>query len=130
MRKEDFDTEFPLNVDDIELERNPPPIESANRWTDMTATLIRLECVEMQRVVWVDRPRLEKKKISLTALLGKIENFRRTMRSKYISLIDDNIPIQHCGRLIFEICSLKMHIMVLHRYHNSVAQAIPGEAPS
>ncbi|CAL8578858.1 hypothetical protein XPA_004629 [Xanthoria parietina] len=125
IRSDEFDTQFPLNVDDEELEALDPPTTSASRWTDMTLTLIRMEANEMCRVVWVDRLRLEKKKISLTAVLGKIENFRKTMKDKYLRFINDNIPVQHLGRQICEIVTLRMHIMVLHRYHNSVAYQIP-----
>lgn len=125
IREEEFDTRMPLNVDDDDLESPIPPIESATRWTDMTLSLIRWECVEMHRVVWVDRPRLEKKKISLTAVLGKVENFRRMMREKYLSLIDDSVPVQREGRLLCEVLTLRMHAMVLHKYHNSVTQTIP-----
>ncbi|KAL8701466.1 MAG: hypothetical protein Q9201_004887 [Fulgogasparrea decipioides] len=115
IRADEFDTQFPLNVDDEELERVPPPTVSSPRWTDMTLTLIRMECNEMTRVVWVDRPHLEKKKISLTTVLAKIENFRKMMREKYLSVVDDNVPIQRLGRHVCEICSLRMHITVLHR---------------
>ncbi|KAL8998361.1 MAG: hypothetical protein Q9169_002574 [Polycauliona sp. 2 TL-2023] len=125
IRSDEFDTQFPLNVDDEELEALDAPTISASRWTDMTLTLIRMEANEMCRVVWVDRQRLEKKKISLTAVLGKIENFRKTMKDKYIQYINDNIPVQHLGRQICEIITLRMHIMVLHRYHNSVSYQIP-----
>ncbi|KAL8951331.1 MAG: hypothetical protein Q9222_002696 [Ikaeria aurantiellina] len=125
IRADEFDTQFPLNVDDEELEGSEPATQSASRWTDMTLSLIRMECNEMCRVVWIDRVRLEKKKISLTAVLGKIENFRKMMKEKYLSLINDSIPVQRLGRHICEICSLRMHIMILHRYHNSVAYQIP-----
>lgn len=126
IREEEFDTRMPLNVNDEDLESPKPPTEFATRWTDMTLSLIRWECVEMHRVVWLDRPRLEKKRISLTAVLGKVENFRRMMREKYLPLIDDSVPVQHEGRLLFEVLTLRMHAMVLHKYHNSVTQTIPG----
>jgi hypothetical protein len=125
IRVEDFDTQLPLNVDDVALEGPDPPEESARRWTDMTLSLIRFECNEIHRIIWVDRPRLEKKKISLTAVLGKVENFRRIMKENYVSLIDDSIPLQHCGRVVLEILTLRMHAMVLHRYHNSVSHNFP-----
>ena len=125
IRVDEFSTQLPLNVDDLELELSNPPTEPAKRWTDMTLSLIRFECSEIHRVIWVDRPRLEKKKISLTAVLGKVENFRRSMKEKYVSLVDDAIPVQHCGRVVLEILTLRMHAMVLHRYHNSVAHVIP-----
>lgn len=125
IRADEFDAHFPLNVDDEELQSLNPPIASALRWTDMTLSLIRMEGNEMFRLIWVDRPLLEKKKISLTAMLGKIENFRKTMQDKYLCFIDDNIPVQHLGRQVCEIMYLRMHIMILHRYHNSVAFQIP-----
>lgn len=115
IRADEFDTQLPLNVDDDELEDPDPPTAPASRWTDMTLSLIRMEGNEMFRVVWVDRPRLEKRKISLTAVLGKIENFRKTIKDKYLCFIDDNIPVQHLGRQVCEIMYLRMHIMVLFR---------------
>ena len=115
IRSDEFDTQFPLNVDDEELEAPEPPTTSASRWTDMTLTLIRMEANEMYRVVWTDRPKLEKKKISLTAVLGKIENFRKTTKDKYLRFVNENIPVQQLGRQICEIATLRMHIMVLHR---------------
>ncbi|KAL8940523.1 MAG: hypothetical protein Q9216_002773 [Gyalolechia sp. 2 TL-2023] len=115
IRADEFDTQFPLNVDDEELEILNPPTASGSRWTDMTLSLIRMEGNEMFRLIWVDRPLLEKKKISLTAMLGKIENFRKTMQDKYLCLIDDNVPVQHLGRQVCEIMYLRMHIMILHR---------------
>ncbi|KAL8860578.1 MAG: hypothetical protein Q9178_002931 [Gyalolechia marmorata] len=125
IRSDEFDTQFPLNVDDEELEAPEPPTTSASRWTDMTLTLIRMEANEMYRVVWTDRPKLEKKKITLTAVLGKIENFRKMTKDKYLRFVNENIPVQQLGRQICEIATLRMHIMVLHRYHNSVAYQIP-----
>ena len=119
-----------VNVDDDELESPNPPATSATRWTDMTLSLIRWECFEMHRVVWVDRPRLEKKKITLTAVLGKVENFRRMMREKYLSLIDDSVPVQREGRLLCEVLTLRMHAMVLHKYNNSVTQTMPRKCSS
>lgn len=126
IRTDDFDTQFPLNVDDEELESSNPPTESAKRWTDVTLSLIRWECLEIHRVIWFDRPRVEKKTMTLTALLSKVENFRRMMKEKYLSLVDDSIPVQHYGRQLFEILSLRLHAMVLHRYHNGTKFAIPG----
>lgn len=127
IRSDDFDTKFPLNVDDDELESSHPPMESTKLWTDATLSLIRWECLEMHRVIWFDRPCLEKKTLSLTALMGKVEKFRRMMKEKYISLIDDTVPVQYYGRQVFEILSLRLHAMVLHRYHNGKAFTCSGE---
>jgi hypothetical protein len=127
IRLDEFDTKFPLNVDDVELEQPIAPVEDATRWTDMTFSLMRMECSEMMRILWFDRPRLEKKQVSLTAVLGKIENFRKIMHEKYLPLMDENIPIQLCAKTWMSILLTRMHIMILHRYHNSVAFRIPGK---
>lgn len=130
IRAEDFNTRFPLNVDDDELESSNPPKQSASRWTDVSLSLIRCECIEMQRVIWVERPRLEKKLISLTAVLGKVENFRKMMRDKYLPLMNDSIPDQHYGHLLMELLTTRMYAMVLHRYYNSVTDELPGKDSS
>lgn len=41
IRKEDFDTRFPLNVNDVDLESSNPPTRDAECWTDMTFTRMR-----------------------------------------------------------------------------------------
>jgi len=125
IRLEEFDTKFPLNVDDADLEQSIPPSKSVERWTDMTFAVMRMECNEMMRALWFDRPRLEKKQISLTAVLGKIESFRKIIHGKYLPLMDMTIPIQQCAKAVMDIMLARMHIMVLHRYHNSVAYRIP-----
>ena len=125
IREGEFDTKFPLNADDNDLESYNPPRQSADRFTDMTFTLIRMECCEMLRTLWFDRPKLETKQISLTTILGKIENFRRSMTAKYEPLLDKSIPIQHAASLVMSVYINRLYIMVLHRYHNSVATRIP-----
>ena len=124
IRREDYDTRFPLNINDADL-LDVDPKETDGRWTDMSFSRMRFEVNEMHRVVWQDRIRLEKKQISLTHVLGKIESFRAAMISKYDPIMDDNVPIQHAARLLLDLQLLRMHIMVLHRYHNSVTVRIP-----
>lgn len=55
IRKDDFDVRMPLNVDDIDIRATGPPPTSSDIWTDSTATVMRFELTEMNRVVWVDR---------------------------------------------------------------------------
>lgn len=126
IHEDDFDTKFPLNVDDNDLESTTPPTEDAQQWTDMTLTLIRFEANEMMRTLWVDRPRLEKKQVSLTTVLGKIENFRRALYAKYGPTLDTTEPIHQVASLVMSILCNRMMIMVLHRYHNGVVARIPG----
>jgi len=43
IRKDDYDTHFPLNVNDEDLLQNPPPSEDQPYWTDMTFFRLRTE---------------------------------------------------------------------------------------
>lgn len=123
IKREDYDTRFPLNVNDGDL-FSPRVEEKDRQWTDMTVSRIRLECTEMHRIIWYDRNRLEKKKVSITHCLAKIESFRKAMEEKY-SFMDTNIPIQRYARLLMDILLLRMHMMILHRYHNNFKIVIP-----
>jgi hypothetical protein len=125
IRRDDFDTKLPLNVDDNDLHASGKPPVSADRWTDATFSLIRFEINEMMRTVWIDRPRIERRKISLTAVLSKIETFRTNMAKKYDHLMDDRIPLQKCAKIVKALLLSRLHVMMLHRYHNSVAQPMP-----
>jgi hypothetical protein len=125
IREGEFDTRIPLNLDDVGFGKSLAPKTSASHWTEMTFPIIRMECNEMMREIWVDRPRLEKKQMSLTALLGKIENFKRITLEKYTPLFDDSVPIKYLTRLVMNILIARMYIMVLHRYHSSVHVRIP-----
>ena len=124
IRRDDYDTKFPYNINDIDLLSDNPQ-DSDTAWTDMTVSRMRFECNEMHRVIFVDRQRLEKKQISLTHLLGKIESFRRAMEAKYHPIFDPAVPIKNYARLLMEILLQRMLISVLHRYHNSVSSRIP-----
>lgn len=63
--------------------------------------------------------------ISLTAVLSKIETFKANMAAKYDHLIDERIPLQKCAKVIKSLLISRLHIMVLHRYHNSVVSSMP-----
>jgi len=125
IHRDDFDTKLPLNVDDVDLHPSGKSPAAVDRWTDVTLSLIRFEVNEMMRTIWVDRPRIERRKISLTAVLSKIETFRRNMAAKYDHLIDERIPVQRCAKMIKNLLLARLHIMTLHRYHNSVAHTMP-----
>jgi hypothetical protein len=126
IRSDDFDTKLPLNIDDADFHPTGKSPSSADRWTDVTFSLIRFEVNEMMRSLWVDRARIDCRKISLTAVLSKIETFRREMAAKYDHLIDDRVPIQYCARMVKSLLLSRLHVMILHRYHNGVTRRMPG----
>lgn len=125
IHRDDFDTKLPLNIDDVDIHASGKPPSPADRWTDATFTIIRFEVNEMMRTIWVDRPRIERRKISLTAVLSKIETFRRNMAAKYDHLIDERISLHRCAKMVKSLLLGRLHIMTLHRYHNSVAHTMP-----
>ncbi|KAF2099975.1 hypothetical protein NA57DRAFT_38367, partial [Rhizodiscina lignyota] len=125
IRAEDFDTKYPLNVDDKDLESPHPPIEDAERWTDMTFSRIRFECNEMHRLIWHERPRVEAKKSTLTALLGKVKQFWGATEKKYLPMIDEKIPLQFMTLLTYRALTYKMNIMILHRYCSNADRIMP-----
>ncbi|EEP76166.1 predicted protein [Uncinocarpus reesii 1704] len=128
IRREDFSTKFPVNMDDSEITTAAPgSIADAPRWTDMTFMRIRFECNELRRLLLVDRIRIEKKQISLTQVLAKIETFRKATWTKYGPLIHvpNPKPIQLAAQHMLSILMCRAYISVLHRYANSVAYHMP-----
>ncbi|KAK4497551.1 hypothetical protein PRZ48_012002 [Zasmidium cellare] len=126
IRKDDYDTKMPLNVDDMDLlDPNGPPKEDKPYWTDMTFMRIRAECQEMRRTVWYDIVALDKKKKTLTSVLVKVQKFRASMEERFLPMFDDSIPIQRLGHLIFEMHTKALHLQVLHRYLFSTTQRMP-----
>jgi Fungal specific transcription factor domain len=123
IRRDDFDSSFPLNVNDADVASGNP--KESSGWTDMTFSKMRFECNEMHRVIWGDRSRLEKKQVTLTHVLGRIESFRKAMEAKYHPILNESIPLQKEAKVVMNLLLLRMHIMVLHRYHNSVWVRVP-----
>ncbi len=124
IKREDYDTKFPLNINDTDLLLAKPQ-EAKTRWTDMTMSRIHFECTEMQRVIWYDRIRIEKKKASLTHVLSKIESFRKAMETKYKQILDFEVPIQKYAMLLMNLMIQRLYVMVLHRYMNHPSQKVP-----
>lgn len=132
IKREDYDTKLPWNLDDDDLSNLcPGPSrqvielrEKDGQWTDVTLSKIRFECTEMHRIVWHDRIRLDKQKVSITHCLAKIESFRAAMEEKY-AWLDTTITIQHYARICLDLLVLRMHIMILHKFHNATTTRIP-----
>ncbi|KZZ91964.1 fungal specific transcription factor domain-containing protein [Ascosphaera apis ARSEF 7405] len=78
-------------------------------------------CQEMHRILYIDRLRIDKKQISLLAVLSNIESFKKAMEIKYGSLVDVPNPtnLQRVARLTMSLLILRCYVIVLHRYHTS-----------
>jgi hypothetical protein len=96
-----------------------------DRWTSTVLTLIRFEITEMMRIIWVDRRKLEAKQITLTAVLTKIENFRKRMFEKYDRYLNDTIPIQRYAKLVMNLFLYRLHGMTLHAFHSTATGELP-----
>lgn len=127
IRREDYDTKLPINCNEEELvaTAGAPPPEPSDAWTTNTLSLIRFEINEMMRAVWVDRRRLETRRITLTAVLTKIESFRRRMSEKYDRLLDISVPIQRYAKCVINLLTCRLHIMVLHPYYANASNPMP-----
>ena len=126
IRKEEFDTQLPLNIDDSELEACDLRKETGQNWTVMTLTIARMECNEKIREIYTAQQRTrqgkERNSVYITKTLEIIDEFRQYMEMKYYPMIDDRIPIQHYTRLVIDMQCRRMHAMVLNEYHMSTPQ--------
>ncbi|KAI3329125.1 hypothetical protein HD806DRAFT_519413 [Xylariaceae sp. AK1471] len=127
IRREDYDTKLPVNCSEEELmlTAGALPPEPSEAWTTNTLPLIRFEINEMMRTVWVDRRRLEMRRTTLTAVLTKIENFRRRMSEKYDHLLDVSLPPQRYAKCIMYLLTYRLHIMILHPYYANALNPMP-----
>jgi hypothetical protein len=125
IRREEYSTKFPLNVNDADLIGDN--VTENPGWTDMTFARIRFECQEMMRVVFVDRNLLEKKLITITHAIGKIESFRKSMYARYgpIFSTPNQIPLQRAAAVTMSLLLNRPPISLLHRYHMAVEVRIP-----
>ncbi|KAI2629013.1 hypothetical protein GGS21DRAFT_492565 [Xylaria nigripes] len=127
IRRDDYDTKLPVNCNDEELSAtaSAPPPEPSDKWTTNTLPLIRFEVNEMMRTVWIDRRRLETRRTTLTAVLTKIENFRRRMSEKYDHLLDASLPLQRYAKCVMYLLTYRLHVMVLHPYYANALNPMP-----
>ena len=127
IRKEEFDTQLPLNIDDFELEACDLREETDQSWTVMTLFNARMECNEKIWEIYAAQQRTrqgkEKDSVYIKKTLDIIDKFRRHMEETYYPMIDDRIPIQHYTRLVIDMHCGRMNAMVLHEYHMSA----PGQ---
>ncbi|KAL8304026.1 hypothetical protein RB597_004639 [Gaeumannomyces tritici] len=125
IRREDYDTKLPINCEEDELTKAVVPPESAERWTSTLLPLMRFEINEMMRNIWMDRRRLEIRKTTVTAVLSKIENFRKRMLDKYERYLDDRVPIQRYAKLVMHLLMYRLYAMILHPYHSNTMNPMP-----
>ncbi|KKY34543.1 putative fungal specific transcription factor domain-containing protein [Diaporthe ampelina] len=125
IRREDYDTWLPHNCEEDQLTSSTRQPCVADSWTTTLFPLIRFEVNEMMRIVWADRRKLEARKITLTQVLTKIENFRKRMFENYNHLLDERAPIQRYAKLVMHLLMYRLHVMVLHPYYANTSSPMP-----
>lgn len=125
IRKDDYDTKFPLNVNDSDLLQSPAPTEDMPYWTDMSFFLLRCHTIDLRRGLWFDIVQIDKKKKSLTSVLVKVQKTRTFMNDKFGSIIDETVPFQMFGKHVLQLGLNGCFIQVLHRYLFSTTQRMP-----
>ncbi|ROW18047.1 hypothetical protein VPNG_00338 [Cytospora leucostoma] len=122
IRREDYDTCLPDNCEEDQLMNAPRPAED---WTSTLFSLIRFEINEMMRIIWADRRKLEARKITLTQVLTKIEDFRKRMLEKYDRSLDERVPFQRYAKLVMHLLLYRLHLMILHPYYANTSNPMP-----
>ncbi|GAB7363270.1 hypothetical protein MBLNU230_g3551t1 [Neophaeotheca triangularis] len=125
IRQDEFDTALPLNVDDIDLLKPNPPTEDSPHFTDMTVSLIRMQCPEMNRSLNGDIAAIDRKKKTLQSMLVRIQKFRTKMSDKFLPMLDESIPLHLFARKVLTGYLEGYYIQALHRYLFSTAQRMP-----
>lgn len=125
IRSEDFSTKLPLNINDADLIAGRR--EESREWTDMTFACLRFESQELIREAFVDRLRLEQKKMTITGAIGKMETARRNMYEKYGPIFNrPNLThVQRAASVTMSFMLNRLHIILLHKYYNSWQAKMP-----
>ncbi|KAL5121030.1 hypothetical protein ACEQ8H_000879 [Pleosporales sp. CAS-2024a] len=136
IRQDDYDTRFPLNLDDEDLERAESGQggidvrKDSKSFTDATLVRMRFECYEMHRFLWSERPKLEQRrangerKVTLVALLARVQSFKAAMERMYLPMLRKGEPLHTLASEIYGILSDRFYILLLQKYLSS-AQKMP-----
>jgi hypothetical protein len=125
IRKEDYDTRLPANVNDLDFISTDGAIEDRPYWTDNTLFRIRAECIEIRRQIWFDIIALDKKKKTLTSVLVRVQKFRNSLEARFLPMLDENNPLHIFARHIMALGVNGLYIQVLHRYLFSTTTKMP-----
>lgn len=137
IRPDDYDTRFPLNIDDIDLDRAEHGDSSINTendrpyFTDMTVTRMRFECYSMHRYLWVERFKLERKRkdgekaVTINTLLARLQSFKAAMETTYVPMLSKTAPLHALASQIYGILSNRLCIHVLQKYLSSDRHKMP-----
>lgn len=125
IRRDEYDTKLPLNVNDEDFLVSPPPTEDSPVWTEMTLTRVKIECYDLIRQLWDDMQRMDRKKTTLTATLGKIQRFRASTGAKYMAMVSGNTSLHALTRQVYRALSNRCFVIILQRYIVGTVHPMP-----
>ncbi|KAL1301658.1 hypothetical protein AAFC00_005878 [Neodothiora populina] len=125
IRRDEFDTKLPLNVNEDDFLASSPPTEDSPVWTDMTLPRMKVEIYDLIRQLWDDMQRMDRKKTTLTSTLGKIQDFRSKVGVKYMALVRENTPMHLLTRQIYRGLSNRSFVIILQRYAQGTTNPMP-----
>ncbi|CAI6338987.1 unnamed protein product [Periconia digitata] len=129
IRRDEYDTKLPWNVDDEELDRTAQSggqiTGDSKHFTNMTITRMRVECYEMFRYTANESPKLFKKtdtgekRVTVTSLLKKIQKFQRAVEQTYLPMFDKTIPLHAVAMELYGILTGRFYTKLLHSFASS-----------
>ncbi|EAT78080.2 hypothetical protein SNOG_14540 [Parastagonospora nodorum SN15] len=131
IRHDDYDTRFPLNLDDEDLDRaengddTVDARKDSKQFTDATLVRMRFECYEMHRFLWSERPKLDQRrangerKVTLVSLLARVQSFKAAMEKIYLPMLRKGEPSHALASEIYGILSDRFYILLLQKYLSS-----------
>jgi hypothetical protein len=137
IRPADYDTQLPLNIDDMDLEsaehgeKGVDVSKDRSCFTDMTITRMRFECYEMHRLIWHERPKLDQRRadgerrVTLMTLLSRIQSFTAAMEKMYLPMLSKTVPLHALASEIYGILSNRLYVQLLQRYLSSDRNKMP-----
>ncbi|KAL1800193.1 hypothetical protein ACET3X_000535 [Alternaria dauci] len=137
IRLEDYDTRFPLNIDDVDLDRaehgdsNVDVSKDRKQFTDMTICRMRFEAYEMHRFLWGERPKLDRKRpdgkreVTITSILSRVQSFQSAMEKKYVPMLDRSEPLHVLASELYGIVSNRLYVSMLQQYITSARSKMP-----
>jgi hypothetical protein len=137
IRLDDYDTQLPLNIDDVDLDRaqhgdiHVRVNKDRTHFTDMTITRMRFDCYQMQRFLASERLKLDRKRpdgkseVTITTLLRRLQAFTAAMEKKYLPMLNKSEPSHILATKIYGILSNKMYISLLQKYLTNSRKKMP-----
>ena len=108
-----LDTPLPLNIDDEALETSNIQSPSANRWTDVTFTLLRYECYLVHRLILDKTKEIENNMTNLDSVRRLVDRRKVTIEETYLNHLNETIPIQHYAKVIGRLLTSVFNAMLL-----------------